>query len=183
MYALILGRFQVPNKTLKKMIEKAKKEGVKDVLIIVTSSNEYGTDKNPLSVMLRQHLISEITADDENVIITGLEDSENDEIWKKNVMELSKEIMKEYPSIYISGDKDPTNFEGVKTIKIKREKITDDDVWKAILRDDKKEKERILDKELIKSFLLHPAAIYLYKIKVKGDKDEIYNFDFRNPQK
>lgn len=177
MIAMIIGRFQVPNKTLKQMVLRAKKEGAEKVIIIIGSANEMGTERNPLSVMLRQHMISEIFMNEENVLITAINDENSDDLWKKKVLELVEKITKKQPDLYITGDKKPIAFNSVKTIKIKRERFDDDDIWKSILKNENKEK--YLNKELIDSLFLHTSAIYLYKIKVVGTKEEIYDFDFR----
>lgn len=178
MIAMIIGRFQVPNKTLKQMVQRAKKEGATEILIIIGSANEMGTDKNPLSVMLRQHMISELFMNEENVIITAINDENSDDLWKEKVLELVEKITKKQPDLYITGDKKPISFNNVKTIKIKRENFNDDDIWKSILKN--KDKEKYLNKELLESLFLHTSAIYLYKIKVVGEKEEIYDFNFRN---
>lgn len=178
MIAMIIGRFQVPNKTLKQMVLRAKKEGATEVVVIIGSANEMSTDKNPLSVMLRQHMISEIFMNDKDVIVTAINDEDSDDLWKEKVLELVEKITKKQPDLYITGDKKPISFNNVKTIKIKRESFNDDDIWKSILKN--KDREKYLNKELLESLFLHTSAIYLYKIKVVGEKEEIYDFDFRN---
>ncbi len=178
MNALIIGRFQVPNKILKKMIEKAKQEGAEKIVVVIGSANEYGTDLNPLSSMLRSHLIHEIISEDESVTVTGMEDMENDKEWEERVLLIAKQICGEDMDILVTGDKTTKLFKNLKIVKIRREPITDDDVWKAILRNDEKKKEKYLNEEVIKSSFIHVAAMYLYKIKVKGT-EPIYDFDFR----
>lgn len=180
MNALIIGRFQVPNKILKKMIEKAKQEGAEKIVVVIGSANEYGTDINPLSSMLRSHLIHEVIQEDESITVTGMEDMESDKDWEEKVLSIAKQICGADIDMLITGDKNTKLFKGLKIVKIRREPITDDDIWKAILKNDEKKKEKYLNEEILKSSFLHVAAMYLYKIKVKGT-EPIYDFDFRNP--
>lgn len=180
MNALIIGRFQIPNKILKKLIAKARQKGAKKIIVMIGSANEYGTDLNPLSSMLRAHLLNEVLENENGVEIAGIEDLKNDEEWEGRVLIITKQLLKgEDVDFIVTGKKGYKFFKNIEKVTIKEEKITDDDIWKAILQADENKKKKLLDEKILKSHFLHVAAIYLYKIKVKG-VEPIYDFDFRN---
>lgn len=74
---LILGRYNHFHNGHKMIVEMARKMS-KKTLILIGSSQEFGTVRNPYKVELRKELIEEIYGQEEDVIIATLKDFTNE---------------------------------------------------------------------------------------------------------
>lgn len=104
--ALILGRFQVFHKGHVEIVDKALEVADK-VLILVGSSQESGTERNPFSYETRRDMIAKCFADNiDRIIIIGIPDAGlgNNQSWGDYVVEYVKRHVGRLPDVAISGE-------------------------------------------------------------------------------
>ena len=104
---LVCGRFQTFHKGHEKLIETALLLCDR-VLILVGSSQESGTERNPLNINTRTKMIKAIYGDNPNIMIYGLADLTNGEditpAWGKYVLENVDRYIYKNPDIMIYGN-------------------------------------------------------------------------------
>lgn len=104
---LICGRFQTFHKGHEKLIETALMLCDR-VLILIGSSQECGTERNPLNINTRTKMIREVYGNDPNIMIYGLSDltNENDirPEWGKYVLENVERYIFKNPDVMIYGN-------------------------------------------------------------------------------
>lgn len=104
---LICGRFQTFHKGHESLVESGLKLCDR-VLILVGSSQESGTERNPYNVVTRTNMIREIYDDSKSVLIYGLADMSNeDDIrpeWGRYLLDKVDKIIYKAPEIMIYGN-------------------------------------------------------------------------------
>lgn len=100
---LIVGRFQPIHSGHEKMIKKAL-EFAETVLVFVGSSQESRTERNPFSYDERERMLKKVFKSS-RVIVRPLPDIlvGNNSIWGEYVLEKAKDVLGEFPSLYLSG--------------------------------------------------------------------------------
>lgn len=104
--ALILGRFQVFHNGHVEIVNKAL-EVAEKVLILVGSSQESGTEKNPFSYETRKDMISKCFENNiDRIIIMGIPDAGlgNNQSWGDYVLAYVKKNVGRLPDVAISGE-------------------------------------------------------------------------------
>lgn len=105
--SLILGRFNHIHLGHKYIIDISRNLS-ETTLILIGSSQESGTLRNPFSAEFRKKLIKEIYKNDKNVIVEFLEDMTNEyDInyeWGKYILENVKKITGKKPNLMIHGN-------------------------------------------------------------------------------
>lgn len=130
---LILGRYNHFHNGHKMLVDMAKKIS-KKVLILIGSSQEFGTIRNPYKVELRKELIENIYEEDENIIIATLKDltNENDISfeWGDYLLKEASKIAGMKPDLMIYGKDESRNgwfrkdaVKDITEIVVSREKI------------------------------------------------------------
>lgn len=104
--SLILGRFNHIHNGHIMLIEMSRKIS-KKTLVLIGSSDKSGTLRNPYKVELRENLINKIYKNDEDVIISRLNDltNENDISfeWGRYLLENAERIIGQKPDLMIYG--------------------------------------------------------------------------------
>lgn len=102
--ALIVGRMQSFHIGHEHLVNTALSVADR-VLILLGSSQEYGTIKNPYSVITRQNMIKSVFPGDE-VMVSALSDIDGSTInneWGQHVLNSVKQITRKSPDVYIYG--------------------------------------------------------------------------------
>lgn len=104
---LICGRFQTFHKGHEKLINTALMLCDR-VLILIGSSQECGTERNPLNINTRTKMLREVYGDDANIMIYGLPDltNENDICpeWGRYVLDNADRYIFKNPDVMIYGN-------------------------------------------------------------------------------
>ena len=104
---LIVGRFQTLHKGHEKLIETGLMLCDR-LLILIGSSQEYGTERNPLNINTRTKMLRMIYGDNPNIMIYGLPDltNENDirPEWGRYLLDNADRYIYKNPEIMIYGN-------------------------------------------------------------------------------
>lgn len=107
--ALVCGRFQPFHNGHEHVINTALALAGR-VLVLPGSANEYGTKRNPFPVVLRAKLIREVFPDEQQVIIGGLNDlNDNPTVcheWGIHVLATCKQYTRKKPDVFVYGNED-----------------------------------------------------------------------------
>lgn len=104
---LICGRFQTFHKGHEKLINTALMLCDR-VLILIGSSQECGTERNPFNINTRTKMLREVYGDDQNIMIYGIPDltNENDICpeWGRYVLDNADRYIFKNPDVMIYGN-------------------------------------------------------------------------------
>ena len=165
-HSFMIARFQPFHNGHKSIIDKMLKDS-KNITIILGSSQEHGTAKNPLDVSQREQLIINIYGKKDNIKILSLDDIDCDsDYWYNHVIEFLKKEVPQFgfPDAYYCGDMENGHYYDKGYFKIEivnREnqvgfkKISASEIRKMIVEHDDNWKNFIPDEniELIENFL------------------------------
>ena len=122
-HSFMIARFQPFHNGHKSIIDKMIKES-DNITIILGSSQESGTERNPLTVLQRQNLIENIYGKRDNIKILSLNDIDCDiDGWYNYVMKFLKEKVPEFgfPNAYYCGDMENGHYYNKGEFKIEVE--------------------------------------------------------------
>lgn len=130
---MICGRFQHVHVGHKSMVDTARMLCDR-VVILVGSSQEYGTERNPFDIETRIKMLREVLGNDENIIIKPLADlSHEGDIspdWGRYVLDNCKRYIHKAPEVMIYGNDpereawfDPKDTTNTTMVSINRNKI------------------------------------------------------------
>lgn len=109
---MICGRFQTFHKGHESLVETGLNLCDR-LLILVGSSQEYGTERNPLNINTRTKMLKEVYGDNPNIMIYGLADltNENDITpdWGKYLLGNADRYIYKVPELMISGNDEERN--------------------------------------------------------------------------
>jgi len=138
MKAGFLGRFQPMHQGHYKVVEKYS-ENFEQFKIIIGSSDQSGTEENPLSFEERKEIIKSCFT---RVEIVGLEDREDDEEWAEDLEKLgfdviitgnkeTRDVIEKYTGIAVE---EPEKFDpGIYSSSEVRRRIKSDEEWRYLI--------------------------------------------------
>ena len=107
--SLVVGRFQHIHIGHEHIINTALSMSDR-VLILLGSAQEFGTVRNPFSVVTRNNMIRAIYPDNKIVIIGTLDDKDSTPIitpaWGKHVLETTRQFVRKIPEVFLYGNED-----------------------------------------------------------------------------
>lgn len=161
---LICGRFQTFHLGHESLVESGLKLCDR-VLILVGSSQESGTERNPYNIVTRTNMIREIYDNNKSVLIYGLADMSNeDDIrpeWGRYLLDKVDKIIYKAPEIMIYGNDesrskwfDPEDLRDTSELIVNRGKIdiSATKVRKAMALDNRKEWMSMVNPKLHKMY-------------------------------